>query len=152
MSLQETVLAAFHQRPRSCIHQLIEATGLSRAELRYAVVELQKLKLIRKVSEVKGDYLYELVNKQVHRTEPIIAGGALSIHYKFDVDEDTAQRRVVMLKYMKSRLIQEWHPVLDKLLEDYESGLKAAEIARRQLEEIDADDYFIHVTTEVKHG
>lgn len=149
MAVQEIVLAAFQKHPRSCIHQLIEATGLSRPELRYAVVELQKLKLIKRASEVKGDLVYELVDKQVHHAEPVLAQ---TLQYKFDIDEDTAKRRVVMLKNMKARLIPDWHPIVDKLLGDYENGLKAIESARRQLEDTDPEDYFVHVTGVEHHG
>ena len=146
MAVQELVLAAFQKKPRSCIHQLMEATGLARSELRYGIVELQKLKLIRKVTSVKGDYVYELMDTNVHHTEPVLAGSVMP-RYEFTITEDVAKSRVCMLNFMKRKLIQEWHPVVDKLLKDYESGLKSIEESRRKLEDEAPEDYFVHVKT-----
>lgn len=44
--------------------------------------------------------------------------------------EETARDRVIMLQRMKTRLICEWHPVLDVLIKDYERGLKKIDVAR----------------------
>ena len=145
MTVQETVLQAFQSKPRSCIHQLMEATGATRADLRYALVELQKVKLIRKISDVKGDYVYELIQEQPHKMS--VAENVGSLKYDFGVDEETAKKRVVMLRRMKSNLICEWHPVLDILLGDYMRGVEAVDAARRKLENAE-DGEFVHIVGE----
>lgn len=139
MAVQEEILAVFYRKPRLCIHQLAEESGLPRSTLRYALVELQKIGRIKKVSEVKGDNVYQLK----HEPKEAQLDTAVSPAYlpvAFGLEEETARDRVIMLKRMKSRLIREYHPILDVFIEDYERGLKAIELLRYGPDDDDDSD------------
>jgi hypothetical protein len=50
------------------------------------------------------------------------------------LDEQTAFNRVHMLRRARRLLISEWHPILDKVIGDYERGLEMLRAAREPLE------------------
>ena len=54
----------------------------------------------------------------------------LGIPELLGLTESEARARVIMLQSMKRKLICDWHPVIDKLLGDWERGLKYIESQR----------------------
>lgn len=119
-SATEIVLAAFSIKPRMCIHVLMETTGLREEILMYALHRL------REDSSVKMEAgIYSRKNEAF--VPSYLGLDAQHLPALFGLDENEARARLVMLKRMKDRLISEWHPILDKLIGDYERGLKSVE-------------------------
>lgn len=117
----ELTLAAFNKQHRMCVHMICESTGISRNDLRYVLVELQRMgKIERLPGKVTGDMVYQRVGGAAADVDEQVCSTRM-----LGIDERTARSRVIMLKRMKSRLIIEWHPALDLLIADYEGGLKA---------------------------
>lgn len=123
-----TILAAFTKKAALCIHVLMEITGLSREALRAAIVDLVEQGAIRKIAEFKGDSVYARAGDAY---VPLTLGvDEDHLPCLFGLSEKEARNRLSTIKYMKNRLISEWHPALDKVIEDYERGLKSVESIR----------------------
>lgn len=54
----------------------------------------------------------------------------LGIPELLGLTESEARGRVLMLQRMKARLICEWHPIIDKLIADWERGIRYIESQR----------------------
>lgn len=126
----EITLAAFLRQPRMCIHQIMEATNLPRAQLRHVLADMVRREQIKRVpAKVSGDQVYELT--ALSRLAHSAAAQTVLIQVKnpesiklLGGDETTARNRIIMLRKMRARLISDWHPVLDKVIGDYEAGLQ----------------------------
>lgn len=119
-SIIEKAIAAFKKHPRMCIHVICEHMDIDRSQVKLLLNELTRRKIIKKASaRVAGDIVYELLLKlpmeNSDSPEPIkLLGG----------DEKTARNRIIMLRKMRAKLICEWHPILDIVIRDYETGLR----------------------------
>lgn len=124
MTPYELILAAFAHKLQICIHELSDVTGLDAKAVAQAVKELQREGSLQKV----GDGLYQRKGEAY-----------VSLHLGLDkdhlpalfgLDEREARNRVSMLKRMKERLVIDYHPILDMVIGDYESGLRKVEAIR----------------------
>jgi hypothetical protein len=123
----DQVLAAFRRKPRMCLHQVGELTGLSRGVVRMAVIDLQKRGDIMLIPEVSGDRVYQLINDDLLDTTN---DNSPRIPELFGLREDVAMSRVLLLKRFRDRLHPELHHTLNLVISDYERGLQALEILR----------------------
>ena len=122
------ILAAFHRKPSLCIHVLGEMTSMPRDVLLKLLSELvREGQLIRLNEGIKGEYVYCSTSADMP-LETTLDRNALPM--LMGMTELEVVARVAMLKTMKSRLIRDWHPVLDKVIGDYEKGLKIVESLR----------------------
>ena len=121
------ILAAFHRKPSLCIHVLGEMTSMPRDVLLKLLSELvREGQLIRLNEGVKGEYVYCSTSEDT----PVLDVDKNALPMLMGMSELEVVSRVAMLKTMKSRLIRDWHPVLDKVIGDYERGLKIVESLR----------------------
>lgn len=125
----QVVLNAFKRRSSLCIHVLGELTSIPRDVLLKITSELvREGHLIRLNEGIKGEYVFcptsdEGETDETPRDEnelPMLMG----------MSEKTVRDRVAMLNCMKSRLIRDWHPTLNKVIADYEKGLRIIESLR----------------------
>jgi hypothetical protein len=123
----DQVLAAFRRKPKMCLHQIGEITGLTRGIVRMAVIDLQKRGDIMLLPEVAGDRVYQLINDDLLDSTN---NGTQRIPELFGLSEDVAVSRVMLLKRFRDRLHPELHHTLNLIIGDYERGLKALEILR----------------------
>ncbi len=122
---ESLVLAAFSHKPRLCIHVLVETTRLPREVVLKATSALVRAGVLRRVEEaVKGEYLFQLTDEEVDVGQ---LGDKDHLQPMLGLTEAEARSRVLMLQNMKRRLICDWHPILNKLIADYEQGLKYIE-------------------------
>lgn len=118
------VLQAFGNSSHACVHVLLDRTGLSPEALGRALSDLQAERVLRRVDEV-------FYRTQVEVDVPVDLGlDKKHLPLLLGMTEDEAHARVSMLMFMKSRLINEWHPIIDKLIADYEKALKIVESLR----------------------
>lgn len=124
------ILAAFSKRPRMCIHMLMDETGLPKDAALKGASELCREGALKRLEEgAKGEYVY--ARTTMDASVPMNVG--LNSHYLpalLGLSEGEARERVYMLKGMRKRLIEHWHPILDKVIGDYEKGLRAVESLR----------------------
>lgn len=119
------VLSAFASKPRLCVHVIMEATGLPREVVLKTASELVRAGELRRIEEgVKGEYLFLRVKDEV---DIGMARIVPKLPVLLGLSEDEARARVLMLQSMKRRLICDWHPILNKIIADYEDGLKFVE-------------------------
>lgn len=134
------LLQVFRRKRWICIHELIEATGISYNQLNKSLVKLEVKGHIQR-SQIEGSEkltLYGLVNfdtlyqptegTELHPSHDMSKAGLCSP--VVGMTEQDARSRVFMLKRMKERLIQEWHPIIDKIIEDYQRDLRRVEAER----------------------
>ena len=127
---EKMVLRAFGRKHNLCIHELHELTGIQYPELHKVVQRLAARKEIVLTSDVtagKDDKQYLRLGKVVMGEEQFIQDRLSPL---IGMTEEVMRGRVMMIKRMKSRLICDWHPVLDVLLGDYEKDLKRMEALR----------------------
>lgn len=119
------VLEAFAKKSSMCLHVLRDETLLDYKELRPVVLGLIQKRLIRaKMGAHSGDRIYELAD--LESVSELVA----ELPIAFRLSEETVKSRVHMIRRMKASLIEQWHPVLNVMLRDYESGLKSADNLR----------------------
>lgn len=120
------ILAAFGMKSRLCMHQLMDMTGQSKDMIERVGTRLIREGVLRRrlIEGTESDFMYYRTTCEGNVPDdfgldekhlPLLLG----------LSEDEALSRVRMLKAMKDRLIEQWHPQLNKLIGDYERGLKA---------------------------
>lgn len=127
---EKMVLRAFGRKPSLCIHELRELTGIQYPELHKIVHKMigrNEVALVSDVTAGTDDKQYIKLGKIVMGDEQFIQGRLSPL---IGMTEEVMRGRVIMIKRMKSRLICEWHPILDVLLGDYERDLKRVEALR----------------------
>lgn len=119
------VLAALIGRESVCMHVLLERTGLPKEVLLPTLSGLVGERVLRKVKTEYGDVYTRTPIEVEIDSELGMDSEHLPMLNGLTIDE--ARTRVHMLTFMKNRLINEWHPIIDKLIGDYERGLKIVE-------------------------
>lgn len=130
MEDEKMVLRAFGRKHNLCIHELRELTGIQYPELHKIVARMISRGEVAEVGDVtagKDDKQYLKLGKVVMGEEQFIQDRLSPL---MGMTEDAVRGRVTMIKRMKSRLICEWHPILDILLGDYEKDLMRVEALR----------------------
>lgn len=141
-----TVLAAFNKQPRMCIHKVMDATGWTRDYAKIVLNGLVKEGTLRRTSVGKADYVYHRTQREAV-VDPDLGLDKGHVPLLLGLTESEARARVSMLHHMKTRLIKDWHPIIDKLIADYERGLQSVESIR-----YGADDELHSSEKEVENG
>lgn len=123
----------------ACIHRLHALTQIEYPELlRLLDIMARKKHIARVPADGLGpnDRTYALLSSgkmtfdqfEPEKLSPLIG-----------LTELEMRNRVIMLKRMKERLICDWHPIVDKLMSDYERDLKRFEYDRDPPDSDDPD-------------
>lgn len=124
---------------KACIHRLHDLTSIDYPDL------LRLLNSMTRKGIILRDPVLDLSKED--RTYSLLTNGKLTVDQfmperlspLIGLTELEMRNRVVMLKRMKERLICEWHPIVDKLLQDYERDLRRAEGEREPPDPDDPD-------------
>lgn len=131
----QNVINALRTKPRMCRHALSEATGLPHQSLRNALQSLQHSGTVERVPGVDStDKVYRLKDQSLVLEQDITKA---RLPVLCGLDETTARDRVFLIKRLKNRLIESYHPALDLIMNDYVQGLDYLESLREHLDDDD---------------
>lgn len=128
---ERQILRAFGRRPQMCIHELFSLTRVPYPELIKMLDRMVSrgdiVKATPDTALGKHDLQYLRKDEQAlsqiqfidERLSPLIG-----------LTEQGMRGRIIMLNRMKRNLIEDWHPIIDILMGDYERDLKRIEAFR----------------------
>lgn len=118
------VLQAFSKIARLDFDELLELTEIEERALSATLTGLTSERVLRKVGEV-----YWRTTVEAHVPQ-LMGGDKTHLPMLLGLTEAEALTRIRMLGYMKSRLIHDWHPIIETLMGDYQKGLEIVESLR----------------------
>lgn len=118
------VLQAFANISRLDVDELVEMTGIELQALSVTLSNMVAERVLRRSGNV---YWRTVVEARIPR---FIGEDKHHLPLMLGLTEAEAITRIRMLAHMKSKLICEWHPIIDKLMADYAKGLELVESLR----------------------
>lgn len=136
------ILSVTREERRVCTHKLMEVTGLPLRELAKGVNRLLELNKLRGISLDEDNVIYEGFNYTP--INPYAYQGLMDGYLSplVGLTQEEVLTRLHMLRRMKAQLIVDWHPVLDKIIGDYERDMRRVE--REKDPYIDLEDGEFH--------
>lgn len=120
------ILRAMQYEPWVCIHQILAQTKIPNKLAMRHLARLRELGKVRKVLQPGQDDVMVWSHVHYEPPDPTKIQPASDVQRASPVvglTERQALDRIIMLNRMKERLIKEWHPVIDVILNDYKRDL-----------------------------
>lgn len=118
------VLQAFSKIARLDFDELLDLTEVDERALSATLNKMVSERVLRRNGNV---YWRTVVEAQV----PTLFGADKThLPMLLGLTEGEALTRIRMLSFMRNKLIGEWHPIIDKLIGDYQKGLEIVESLR----------------------
>lgn len=118
MSTQQAILLALHVSEGSYTYQIVARTKLDSKQVSRKLSKMVKDEEIDRKTDDKGSFLYFLKSSN----PPTILAKTQTI---LENDQVAAMwHRVAMLRRMRDRTIEEYHPLLNAVIRDYEFFLR----------------------------
>ena len=118
------VLQAFANAARLDFDELLELTEIDENALMQTLSGMVAERLLRRNGSV---YWRTVVEAKVPER---IGEDKAHLPLLLGLTEEEALTRIRMLVHMRSRLLSPWHPIIDKLMGDYQKGLQIVESLR----------------------
>lgn len=118
------VLQAFANAARLDFDELLELTEIDENALMQTLSGMVAERLLRRNGNV---YWRTVVEAKVPER---IGEDKAHLPLLLGLTEEEALTRIRMLVHMRSRLLTPWHPIIDKLMGDYQKGLQIVESLR----------------------
>lgn len=118
MSLQNDILLALSATEGSYTYQVVARTKLNSKQVSRALSKMTQAGDIYRQVATNGAYLYFL---HITSTYPQLAKPPSILE---NVDKEAMWHRVAMLRRMRDRTIEEYHPLLNAVIRDYEIFLR----------------------------
>lgn len=118
------VLQAFANISRLDVDELVELTGIEEGALSVTLSNMVAERVLRRVGNV---YWRTVVEASIPRD---VGLDETHLPLLLGLTEAEALTRMRMLGHMRARLITQWHPIIDKLMGDYQKGLEIVESLR----------------------
>lgn len=120
----------------ACIHKIHELGDIAYPDLLRTLNSMIRKNLIIRVPDFQDDRQYALLSDGKMTSDQFVPERLSPL---IGLTEQTMRDRVIMLKRMKSRLIIDWHPIIDVILRDYERDIGRVE-GNREPPEADEPD------------
>lgn len=125
MSINSKVLAVLSATEGSFAHQVVSRTGIDAKQVNQCLSRLYqvgRVKRRREPDEILFRY-YLGGSEATHKAEPHVPRSHVTV---YDSMTDSAiMHKMSMLRKMRGRLIEEWHPLIDAVIQDYEWFLRS---------------------------
>lgn len=118
------VLQAFANAARLDFDELLELTEIDENALTQTLSGMVGERLLRRNGNV-----YWRTQVEAHVPQ-FIGEDEKHLPLLLGLTEEEALTRIRMLVHMRSRLLSPWHPIIDKLMGDYQKGLQIVESLR----------------------
>lgn len=122
VSTQKAILTALRADQGSYSYQVATKSGLEKRKVSRKLGRMVKEGLIARGEDGNGSFLYFLKSEIPLETQN------MERLRNFDADNNAALwHRVSLLKRMRERTIEDYHPLLDAVIKDYVSYLRSVE-------------------------